>query len=517
MTKKITTFITILLTVISFSGWHPAIAESPPVLITEVQTGFIDSSGVESPLHEFIELTSISQSAVNLTGWKLEYLSAANDGMGAPTQVIDTINGQISAGGNGIWEHDGYFPIAPDGIFGVGDVSTSGFLAKSGGHVRLMNGSIMVDCVSWGSAVAITGCDKVSAVASAGYTLQRQAVNGVYSKTSGVANVKPATPKGNNIYAVPVEPPLVIPPVDPEPEVPPAVCETIELSEIVANPAGDDVQGEYIELYNPSNQQQTLYGCSLHLSSGKQYSFKSTDSLAAGQYQAFMFTTTGLQLINGGATVTLVTVGGQANTTYPSLGDDEAWVSIGGVWSISDQATPNLANTPGSSVSTNTAELASVLVSELESCPVGKYRNPTTNRCRNIGALEDTPTVCQVGQERNPATGRCRKIATATIQAACQVGQERNPETGRCRKVDTVATSQKPCETGQERNAETGRCRKVTTPTAGKVLGANISKKAYHYILVGTILAAVLGYGLYEYRSNFVGLLNRLRRHKVSS
>ena len=514
MTKKITTFIIILVTLMSLAGVHPVIAESPPVLITEVQTGFIDVNGSEFPLQEFIELTNTSAQPVNLTGWKLEYLSAANDGSGAPTQVIDTLNGQISNGGHGIWEHDGYFPIAPDGIFGVGDASTSGFLAKSGGHVRLMNGTSMVDCVSWGSAVAISGCDKVSAVATAGYTIQRQSGNNTYIKSNGVSNIKPASPQGNNVYAVPTDPPVVLPPVNP-PNTPGNNCEGVQLSEILANPAGDDGQGEYIELYNPANSDQTLYGCSLQLSNGKQYIFKSADVLTAHQYRAFPYATTALQLSNSGASVTLTTASGQITVTYPAVGDDEAWALIGGIWSVTNRPTPSLTNLPSTEEATNNESMAS-LVTQSEPCPAGKYRNPTTNRCRNISLLDEASTACTVGQERNPSTGRCRKIATASTQAACQPNQERNPDTGRCRKIET-ANTQKPCETGQERNAETGRCRKVQAATGGKVLGAtSISKKTYHYILVATILGCVAAYGAYEYRHGFLNLLSKFKRRVTS-
>jgi len=508
MTKKITTFITILVTLMSLAGVHPVIAESPPVLITEVQTGLIDANGSEFPLQEFIELTNTSAQPVNLTGWKLEYLSAANDGSGAPTQVIDTLNGQISSGGHGIWEHDGYFPIAPDGIFGVGDVSTSGFLAKSGGHIRLTNGTSMVDCVSWGSAVTINGCDKVSAVATAGYTIQRQPVNNTYIKSNGVSNVKPASPQGNNIYSVPTDPPVLVPPINPPPG---NNCEGVQLSEILANPAGDDGQGEYIELYNPANSDQTLYGCSLQLSNGKQYIFKSTDVLTEHQYLAFPYAVTALQLSNSGASITLITASGQITTTYPAVGDDEAWALVGGIWSTTSHPTPNLANTSSTKDTPDTETTDSLLI-EVGPCPAGKYRNPTTNRCRNISLLDEAPTACVIGQERNPSTGRCRKIATASTQVACQPSQERNPDTGRCRKVET-ANTQKPCEAGQERNAETGRCRKVQSATRGKVLGAtSVSKKTYHYILVATILSCVACYGAYEYRHGFLNLFGKFKR-----
>jgi hypothetical protein len=510
MKYKATTFLIILVSIYASFGWQSAQAANPPVLITEVQTGFIDANGVESPKQEFIELANVSSAAVNMTGWKLEYLSSANDGTGSVTQTIDTISGQISINGHGIWEHEGYYPIPPDSIFGVGDTSSSGFLAKSGGHVRLMNGTTMVDCVSWGSAVTIAGCDKVSAAAPAGYTLQRRLTNSTYDKSAGVANLTPATPQGNNIYSTSVTAPVITPPADPVQPTPVPDCDGLQLSEILANPAGDDAQGEFIELYNPLDHLETLYGCSLQLANGKQYAFTAADSIASKEYKAFPYSATNLQLSNSGTSVTLVMANSQITTTYPEVSDDQAWALLNGGWYLTTQPTPNTANVIYQPAKVTTTTIADTVTAELQPCPVGKYRNPDTGRCRNVVVVAPIVT-CTVGQERNPLTGRCRKIAVAATPTSCQPDQTRNPDTGRCRKTD-AQTTQKPCDAGQERNPDTGRCRKQTTNTGGKVLGDSITKpQTYHYLLVGTILTGVLGYAVYEYRKDFVNKFSFLK------
>lgn len=512
MTKKLTILITISVTIMNVIGWRPALAASPPVLITEVQTGFIDASGVESPRQELIELTNVSTNAVNLTGWKIEYLSASNDGSTAPTLIIDTLNGQISANGHGIWEHDGYFPVAPDSIFGSGDTSSTGLLAKSGGHVRLMNGTTMVDCVSWGSAVTITGCDKVSAVAPAGYTLQRRLTNGTYDKSIGVANLTPATPQGGNIYSLSATPPVA--PLPTQPQTTPAPdCDNVQLSEILANPSGDDAQGEFIELYNPTDHNQTLYGCSLLLSNGKQYAFTSLDVMNAHEYKAFPYSATGLQLSNSGATVTLVTVVQQTATTYPAAADEQAWALIQGVWYSTNQPTPNGPNSLAVVADSAATTTAPNLLSQLEPCSAGKYRNPDTGRCRNIVETASSSAACPAGQERNVVTGRCRKIVATTTQVPCAADQKRNPDTGRCRKIEAGTAAQKPCEAGQKRNSDTGRCRKTVANSGGKVLGATTSKKKGHLILVGLVLLGVLFYAVYEYRHEARNVLRRFKKH----
>ena len=119
--------------------------------------------------------------------------------------------------------------------------------------------------------------------------------------------------------------------------------------------------------------------------------------------------------------------------------------------------------------------LDSVQTKELKSCPAGKYRNPLTNRCKNIEASSshntdfDSEKTCPTGQYRNPETGRCKNNKTSTITAVkeCKAGYERNPETNRCRKIKTETNNLKPCKDGYERNPETNRCRKKIATNSG--------------------------------------------------
>ncbi len=507
MTKQIFTTTVLIAALITGLSMPPVKADSPSILITEIQTGYTDSQGVDNPRQEYIEIANISTAAINLTGWRIEYLSAANTGPGA-TYLVDTISGQISAGGHGMWEHDGYYPIAPDSVFGSGDTSATGILAKSGGHVRIMNGTTMVDCVAWGSAAVIAGCDKVSAVASPGYTLQRRLINGTYSKANGVANLSPATPQGNNIYNVSAIAPVIPPAVNPVQTTSQPECSNLQLSEVLANPAGDDTIGEFIELYNPSDQTQSLHGCSLSIASGKQYAFVEAATIAAHEYKSFPYSTTALQLGNSGGVVTLTTISGSSSTTYPAVGDDESWSLIAGSWMITKALTPSAANLFSQVAVVVAATATASTVTPEEVCPEGKFRNPDTGRCKNI-EVPMVAAVCGADQERNPSTGRCRKMPVVAAATTCPAGQEKNPETNRCRKIAQTSV-QKPCPAGQERSKDSGRCRKIVAATDGKVLGNKTSKKTYNYLIVGFILSAVVGYGLYEYRQDAANLWRRL-------
>ncbi|MEO5627368.1 MAG: lamin tail domain-containing protein [Candidatus Saccharimonadales bacterium] len=482
-------------------------ANNPTILITEVQPGYIDDQGTESAKAEFIELSNVSGSHVDLTGWKLDYLSAANSGS-TPGLTIDNLGGQLAANGRGLWVHEGYYPVLPDNIFGFGDVSSSGFLAKSGGHVRLMHGTTMVDCVAWGSAVSITGCDKVNTSPAAGFTVQRQLTANGYDKNAGVINLSPGTPMSGNIYSLSAVPPNLPPFALPINQTPQPDCSNVELSEILANPTGDDAANEFIEIHNLSSQNQSLFGCQIKLSNGKQYQFPQEVELLPNQYKAFTYQQTGLQLSNSGASVTLVTSSGEVGTTYPIVGDDESWVFISGLWQISSIPTPNAVNSKIVGSSTISPSIMDTTVTE--PCPVGKFRNLETGRCKNLAEVSVGLTVCSVDQERNPDTGRCRKRVITTV-AACAPDQERNPQTGRCKKIDLTATA-KPCEPDQERNPDTGRCRKKATTSSSKVLGEVTSKKTYHIVLIAVILGLVFGYAIYEYRGDIAAQFRKIKK-----
>lgn len=464
-------------------------ASQPPVLITEVQTGLIDSAGKEFPLQEFVELTNLDANRTEVTNWRLEYLAASNNGTAGPTSLIGTLTGHISAKGSVLFVHAGYNIGPPDLVFGDGDASASGFFAKSGGHLRLMNGTTMVDCVAWGSATTISGCDKVSQLAGPGATIQRPLIAGAYDKSVGVVNVAPATPRGGSLFTEANDPSPISNPIQPNPQ--PAVpgCQGVVLSEIMSNPAGDDTLGEYIELFNPTTEAVPLTGCSLKIANGKSYSFTASQSIGAQQYLTFGYAITNLALANSGGSVTLNTANGQETVSFPALSDDQAFAKIDGIWMITNRGTPNAAN---------------ILV--LGDLPAAKTDEKNTST---------TPASCPSGQERNPATNRCRRIvASVQSTSSCPAGQSRNPQTGRCRKDSTATAGGNTtnCPSGQERNPATNRCRKAAT--TGKVLSANTNKPTgsfYQRYLIIAVLCLIIVYAVYEYRHDIATRYRQLQ------
>lgn len=143
-------------------------------------------------------------------------------------------------------------------------------------------------------------------------------------------------------------------------------------------------------------------------------------------------------------------------------------------------------------------------------CPVGKYRNPETNRCRSIEEAVNALAACEEGKERNPVTNRCRSsITTATTTfTPCDPGQERNPLTNRCRSV-LSANSLMPCGEGQERNPDTNRCRKVVASSSEsmpevKDVKSDMKAASQKWWLAGAAVLLAFGYAAYEWRQEIV-------------
>ena len=155
---------------------------------------------------------------------------------------------------------------------------------------------------------------------------------------------------------------------------------------------------------------------------------------------------------------------------------------------------------------------------DTEDCPAGKYRNPETGRCRNIGEAISALAACDEGYERNPLTNRCRKIVTKSAPglAPCKEGQERNPLTNRCRSIASAVAELLPCDEGYERNPVTHRCRKVASSSMPKASHPVLPYKQssqqslMSWLVGGGIGLAVVGYGVWEWRREIGGVLRRI-------
>jgi hypothetical protein len=298
----------------------------------------------------------------------------------------------------------------------------------------------------------------------------------------------------------------------------------LALTEVLPNYANDtsgvDTGHEFVEIYNPSDHETGLglYVISVGLNYEKTYLFPAGSVIGPHEYKAFSDTQLGFTLPNSTTKLKISSADGQVMSEMPAYqdpGENVGWALVGGTWQYTNRPTPGAVNLASIEAEETGSENEAT---GLEPCPAGKFRNPDTNRCKNIEDATGSLTPCAADQERNPDTNRCRSVfSSGSSLTPCQPGQSRNPETNRCRSIaTTTSTSLKPCAANQERNAETNRCRKKTntaTTAANKIkdsespqFGGNTSS----WLLTGGVAAAVAGYGAWEWRNEVVAFGRRL-------
>jgi hypothetical protein len=465
-------------------------SEETNLVFAEIKLG----GAVQNQSTEFVQIFNDSTQAV--TGLTIEYAkpSAAITDCELPWKAQDSANvREVSINGS----------IEPQALALI-ELSMND---NAGGSLRLRDNTNIYDVVGWGKEGSTGKCSEgvVASVPSNGKSLKRYVSGSVFVDTNDnakdfITNQEPLI----GFPELPVDEPECVGVACEQPEAPQTTeCEVVELSEIMPNPSGVDTGQEYIELFNPTSRAVSLRGCSLIVGSSKQD--------LTGEIPPGYKIVTGSTLPNAaGGTVQLTSATTEQSVTYPAdLADDEAWALIGGMWQITNQPTPNLPNLPSVVTAKPTSDPS------LQPCGEGKYRNPETNRCKTIE--DEGPAPCAPGQVRNPETNRCRKLSASSLTSLkpCEPGQVRNPETNRCRKTGSSSATLKPCAPGQERNSETNRCRKVAGASTNQA-SVNSSKPQNNatkisYGLFALLAVVVLGYGAYEYRTEFANLFSRLK------
>lgn len=275
------------------------------------------------------------------------------------------------------------------------------------------------------------------------------------------------------------------------------------LSEVLPNAAGSDTGNEFVEIYNPTNRvvDLSLYSIRVGVNSDKVYAFPAGATIAPFEYRIFSDSAMKFTHVNTTGRVLLVGVDDVPygdTGVYDSPGDDMAWALIDGAWQYTNQSTPGAQN--------HTSVVAPEEETEVivAPCASGKYRNPLTNRCRNIESDASVLSTCEADQYRNPETGRCKKIVTVT-SALCKEGQYRSEETNRCRNIVTAST-QKPCKDTQYRSEETGRCRNIVATSVPESAFAvqPVKDSAMAFVgwwALGGVGLLALGYAGWEWRT----------------
>lgn len=287
----------------------------------------------------------------------------------------------------------------------------------------------------------------------------------------------------------------------------------LELTEVMPNATGSDVGNEFIEIYNPGDEMIDLSFYYLMIGNGSDiYSFPAGTKIAPGEYKTFSDKDMKFTLVNSSSRVVLTAVGGETfgdSGSYENPKESESWALIGTVWQYTNRPTPGEANLP------SIIEEASTVSGGSAPCPAGKYRNPLTNRCRNIVADAVVLGDCGDGKYRNPETNRCKSIASGAELAACKSGQYRSPETNRCRNiVSTASATLKPCKENQYRSEETNRCRNISVaavPSAAyKVQPVKDTGSTFvGWLALGSVGLIAIGYGVWEWRQEILRILQK--------
>ena len=284
------------------------------------------------------------------------------------------------------------------------------------------------------------------------------------------------------------------------------VCELIPLedaalilTELLINAPSYDTGNEFIEIYNPHSRTIELSGYQLQLglSYTKTYTF-TTGSIGPNEFVVISDTQSGIILPNTSASsVRLVAPAGNVvsdTEVYSNAGDDVSWSLVDDIWIYTNQITRGSANEPY--VEPVVEEVLGT-TTVYAPCAPGKYRNPETNRCKNIESAVSRLVPCAAGQVRNPDTNRCRSVAS------------------------TASSSLVPCKEGQERNPETNRCRNI--PIAGDVSGlASVTdvvvetrEGQLNWLVIFATGVATVSYMAYEWRSEISYKMRQLQARRA--
>ena len=503
----------------------------PKVLISKVKIG----PGAE----EFVELYNAGNEAVNLKGWRLQFLKEGfTGGIREQTRILkDFGDAALKPGEFYAVRHSKNEALSE--IREVFDDSyKSGSLAANG-SVRLVTAAGgAADLIGWNKAAAF---EKFAAKIDSkkqnvlqrciGANVVRDSDNNADDFTAGNEFslgqfINCAAPEPPN-PPQPSQPSDQSPPDNPhEPTVPPNACANIKLTEIGAN-----LDDQFIEIYNAGDAVANLNGCKLTISSNKkQYGFGDSE-LVAHDFLTVNVKEAGLKLGKTTGTVRILSSSGETvdEIYYEKLPKNTSWSLVDDDWMATYAFTPGRGNVAELWLPCPIGKIRNELTGkcvkekqtpverELQPCQPWQYRNPETGRCKNYAKVA-TVKPCKDGQYRSEETGRCRSIAAAAAKVLkpCRDDQFRDPKTGRCKKIASADKTPKPCKDGWERNPETNRCRKKKSEsvklTSYPVESDTAAASSYAmWWAVGGITAAGSGYAGWEWRREITRLFRRIR------
>ena len=375
MSSQIFKLLVSLLFVVSLFQFQFVVYAEPnsaTVVINEIQTNGV---GTGTTGQEFIELKNIASTAVDIGGWKLQYIASTGNLATAKYFVTFASPMVINPGGYILITPELFLTeINPRTTYAI----TSAFagLAASGGTVQLVDAiNVVVDEVGWGTKTGTIVETEPAMAPSDGGSIQRKVIDGLVVDTDNNKNdfesLLAPTPQADNPAPEtsppdpdPVDPEL-IPDSPPGPEIlpdtnpvdstgttdetplpentPPETTgsdpvntpQPILLNELFIDPASPltDANDEWVELYNPNDNPQNLAGYSVYAGDTYAYhhTFSADTTIAARGYISISSAGTSIALANGSGRVKIVGPTGQIydETTYETAKSGESWAKNG--------------------------------------------------------------------------------------------------------------------------------------------------------------------------------------------
>jgi len=324
----------------------------PDVIITEIQT-----SGPESGTsnHEFIEFYNNSDNIVDLTDWQLIYINSS----GSESLLYEFVEPLLFLPETFIM---GKLVGAPldfmtEEQFEFEYVKgTTGIAASEGGLRLLDSNAELIDEVLWTSAGS--SADDIILSLVGGLSAQRYILDGELVEDELLAKrfiIEEPSPKSYYETETPhpdiddeTEEEVVneIIEVTPKPVNNPAIY----LNELLPDPASPqkDSEHEFIELYNPNSTNLDISGYRIVAKTTSQYSYElpSGTNIPAKGYYYVTSAISPIALSNSGATVSLIdNLGKQIDSTaYVDSDSGNSWAKAGGKWQWSISPTPGKGN-----------------------------------------------------------------------------------------------------------------------------------------------------------------------------
>lgn len=423
----------------------------PQVLIAALQTGRLGGAG-----DDYVLLHNNSDTAVDITGWKLQYRAASGSGTsGWAAKRVFACEPTVQDCAVVIEAHSNLVAST----YVVSDVAnqplSSGF-SNIGGQVRLLQpvaGStdfIPVDTLGYGTAAEYEGAHAAPAP-SAGQVIGRKADDAdelIDTNDNGadftVGCITPTAAGSAEVSPCPVEPvaneddqTAGDQPGQTDDGITPATYAPLVITELLPDPASPalDSNDEFIELYNPSGQNVSLAGYTLETGADFKYRFTLGEvTVPGGSYYAVYSAESHLSLTNTGTGVRILSPAGDVLdvvTSYGQAKTGQTWAKSGNTWQWSTQPTPAQPNNVV--VEPIKAAAAAVVTTKKAAAPAAKKttastKAPAAPKTTAAKAVKTEASVAPQPQQQDSNTLNYAILGAAGLGVLGYIGYEYRQE-----------------------------------------------------------------------------------------